>query len=325
MTNTLDFLPFKKTFTFKTDILPSSNLVRTGTFNKNINENNSFFSLYNSIVHACSKKFVIETDESINTKDIIDFQQQVLTKFYKSKKFTDFYDNIAEQLISLSYDFYNFFTDPDFIISNNNKLKSLLNTLLTSDKDDDKSKIELYQIILEIIPIDSLQNKIIRSWRKKIISSNTIISIEQMKFLFMKELKRYLNFFDDLFDKINDKERINYIKIHIGLLFDHLFDIVVNDSQISIPNFSIQSIDDIISHITILQKTNIFFIDSVTHKISLYTNYYPEYKSIIILSFDNNKHFEIIGKKLENNRIIREFMPYEEITKALLFNKKSQK
>ena len=59
MTNTLDFLPFKKTFTFKTDILPSSNLVRTGTFN---NENNSFFSFYNSIVHACSKKFVIETD-----------------------------------------------------------------------------------------------------------------------------------------------------------------------------------------------------------------------------------------------------------------------
>lgn len=325
MTNNLEFLPFKKTFTFKTSVLPSSDLVRTGTINKSDIENNIFFSFYNSVVHASSKKFVIETDQSLNVKDIIEFEQNVLAKFLKSKKFIDLYNQIAEELILISNDFYDFFTDPDFDITNKNKLKSLLKILLSNDDENEnenanKSKIEVFQIIIEIIPIDSLQNKIIRSWKKKILSSNNL-SINQMKFLFMKELKKYLYFFDDLFDKINDKNRINYIKIHIGLLFDHLFDVVINDSQISFPSFSIQTLNDIISHITILQKSNIFFIDSVTHKISLLTNYYPEYKSILILSFDN-KHFEIIGKVIKDNKIIREFMPYEEITKALLYNKK---
>lgn len=313
----IETVPFKKTYTFKTSFFQGSKLVRTGT--KHISDN-SLFSFYNAVIHACSKKFLIEQDESMNMKDITEFEQNVITKFFKSKKYTNLYDKISQELNLLSKNLYSFFKDPDFNIAEDQeiKLKSLLTLLLTNDEEN-KSKIEVFQIIMEIVPIDSIENKIIRNWRKKIALSNNV-SLDQMKFLYMKEVKKYLYFFDDLFDRINDKERVSYIKINIGLLFDNMFDVVMQDSKISLPKFSIESIDDIIFIVSNLQKCNVFFIDSLSHKISLLTNFSQEYKSILLLSFQD-KHFEVIGKLLPDERVQREFMPYEEITKALIFNK----
>jgi hypothetical protein len=318
MTDNIEFVPFKKTYTFKTSFFQGSKLVRTGT--KDMGDN-SFFSFYNAVVHACSKKFVVEQDESLNMKDIAEFEESVVGKFFKSKKFTNLYDKITEELNFLAKNLYSFFKEPDFIITDDNKnLKSLLSLLLNSN--DDKSRIEVFQIIMEIAPLDSIENKIIRNWRKKIGLSNNV-SLQHMKFLFMKEVKKYLYFFDDLFDRINDKDRVNYIKINIGLLFDNMFDVVIQqDSKISLPKFCIESLADIIFIVSNLQKCNVFFIDSLSHKISLMTSFSPEYKSILLLSF-HHKHFEVVGKLLPDERVQREFMPYEEITKALLFNKKS--
>jgi hypothetical protein len=53
-------------------------------------------------------------------------------------------------------------------------------------------------------------------------------------------------------------------------------------------------------------KSNIIFIDSNLNLPFMLTELSDELKSVIILSFDM-KHFEVIGKLLENNRIQREF------------------
>lgn len=311
-----DFIPFKKTYNFKTSLFPGTKLVRTGT--KQITDNN-LFSFYNAVIHACSKKFLLEQDETLNIKEISEFELSVSNKFYKSKKFTNLYDDIANELKLLARNFYSFLKNPNEFDIENDYLKSLL-SLLQFD-DDNKSRFDVFQIIVDIAPIDSIENKIIRNWRKKIVLSN-YVSLEHMKFSLLKEVKKYLYYFDDFFDSINDKERVNYIKINIGLLFDNMFDVVIQNSNISLPKFSIESLTDVISIVSSLQKCNIFFIDSSLNKISLLTNFSSENKSILLLSFEN-KHFEVIGKLLPDEKIQREFMPYEEITKALIFIKKN--
>lgn len=283
----IDLLPFNKTVQFDTTLTPEF-LVRTGTLPDE--------SLINCCLQACFKKFV--GDSVDNKKKTISLTKEILKrKYLQSSIFVDFHASFVSSLKKLINDFYSYMST-----KNNDDITDELKELLfLLFKENDASLIDLYVLICKIVPLQGGIDRIIKNCCKNwSCESNR----DDLKNILLKEVKKFLNY-NEIFENI-DIEKANYIKVNVILLFDSLLITLFKfepelDYTATIVNKPL--LDTFQNYF----KTNIIFIDTLDHSPFMLNNYNEELKSILILSHNNKKHFEIIGKLLEKNRIQREF------------------
>lgn len=290
-------LPFNKTCVFNSPIEGTETLVRTGTIN------NDILSMFNSILYACSKKFIMNVDENEKIKQIHDFKDYIFDMYSETDKFKLFNKNFNDFVYNKLEQIYGFLKQETEEVDKD--VKFILNKLLI-----DEDSIELHELITELIPLSGFKkiyNIILKKWANN--------SIEEYRNILLKETVKYVSY-NDIFDEIS-KDKGDFIKKNILIMLDIILGIAKNNfKQPEIPNV-VNS--ELINFLSDKFEYDIYFIDSKTRKPFIFKDQnILNIKSIIILSFDNNK-FEIVGKLLKNNKIQREFMPYEDIVKSINF------
>lgn len=290
-------LPFNKTCVFNSSVEGTDTLVRTGTIN------NDILSMFNSILYACSKKFILNVDENEKIKQIHDFKEYIFNMYSESDKFKTFNKNFNNFVYNKLEQIYGFLKQE--IEEVDKDVKFILNKLLI-----DEDSIELYELITELIPLSGFK-KIYKIISKKWTNN----SIEEYRDILLKETIKYVSY-NDIFEEIS-KDKGDFIKKNILIMLDIILSIAKNNfKQPEIPNV-VDS--ELINFLSDKFEYDIYFIDSKTRKPFIFKDQHIlNIKSIIILSFDNTK-FEIVGKLLKNNKIQREFMPYEDIVKSINF------
>jgi hypothetical protein len=138
----------------------------------------------------------------------------------------------------------------------------------------------------------------------------------------MVETMKFIDY-EDLLEDV-DEERVKYIKKNVC----YFLDLALNDIDVKEPQIPDVVTSEIIK-LTSKQFENcdIYFVDWDTKLPKLIEGYKPSNinTSIIILSFNDNDHFEIIGKTVnvdsdtKKHKIKRDFKPFDDIIKSINF------
>jgi hypothetical protein len=287
-------------------------LVRTGTVNTS-----SLKSFCNALLLSCSKKFILEDDEE-KMRSIDKLETDFKINHRENDIFSSFYKQLVDGMHHLLGEFYNFIGDNNYKMEQNSLVMKLILSLFSNDDDDDdddddaKTKVDFYLIIKTMFSVNDLKK--ITKLRQK-----SIESLESLKSSLLKDVKHFMKFQDVVSE---ENERSRFIKLNTLLLVDKIFDIVVE--SIDKPDFNSNKADEVFMKLASTHfQSNLFIIDSKTEHIQFYTEYNPKLKTIILLSFDNNNHFEIIGKLRQSNIINRQFFPYEDVVQSILFHSQS--
>jgi hypothetical protein len=288
-------------------------LVRTGTVNST-----PLKSFCNALLYCCSKKFIANDDEG-RLKLIDDLEADFKLLYRDGQMFETFYVDVFKTMESLLGEFY------DFILNSNKdvKEKSLLMTLLTNifhDDDDTpadektspKTIITNYRHIQTIFKTSDVK-KISR-----VLLHKKYISVVDLKNSLLKDVKHFLKFQDS----INDgSEHSTKLKIHIMDLMSKLFDVTV--ASLQVPDFSPHEVSDTFFQLAQMKfDCNLFILNTINSDV-IYCNAYDKKKKSIILLSHDNLNFDIIGK-LRDDIITRQFFPYEEIIKSILYYHENQ-
>lgn len=272
-------LPFNKTCIFKPTIdSGKTTLVRTGTMKET--EGDGVISFFNSCVHACSDNFIYLSSEKEKFKHINSVKASVIEDIQSGS-----FGFVKETIFYLLRDFYYYLVSEEI---KNDNVKEVIDKL--------ENDIEFYKLLVEIIPFDAGFIKIMKNTNKKFSKYFP----DSYKKTFKKETYKFLDY-QDIFDSIG-KERTDFIISKVSILIDIIFSVV--DKTYEVPNLDFIS-DDLIMATSKYFKCNIFFIDVESNEPFMF-NTDEQTKSIVLLSF-KRKHFEIVGKLLENNRIQRDF------------------
>ena len=284
-------------------------LVRTGTV-----KTSSLKSFCNALLLSCSKKFILEEDaDKMTSIDKLETDFKIIHR--ESDIFSTFYHTLFESMHNLLDEFYKFIdsVQPE---KDTGKLRELI-SILFDDEDENvnKNKIDIFMFIRTIFSLNDFKK--ITKLRKRSASSD---ALSDLKTQILKDIKNYLKF-QDFFDDDENSEKSRFIKLNALLLVDSIFDISSN--ALTVPEFDPQTANEIFFKLATGHfQCNIFTIDSkVESDIQFYTEYNPKLKSIILLSFDNHKHFEVIGKLRQTNIINRQFLPYEDVVQSILYHK----
>ena len=306
-------LIFNKTIVFNTPIeCDNVPLVRTGGIESN--ENEPLFSLINCLLHANIKKYGSMKDEERKTK-IQKIKQDVYEKIKNGdvkKNIELFLNNFKENLTNFNiYLNSNHYYATEFASEVN---KSLNEKLL---RNGNIEQIDLYKLLYEIVTIDSFK-KILKNTELKWGDECCILSFKK---IFLKEMLRFLSY-QDFFDDL-EKSKTDFITKTLMTMVNTIIDISFSNVKITgKENFITNDLD--VSKINILSEyfdCNIIFVDSEDRIPFLIGNKHDvsdKKKYTLVFSFEQ-KHFEIIGKLLTDDRIQRNFMPYEEIVKKIKF------
>ena len=306
-------LIFNKTIVFNTPIeCDNVPLVRTGGIESN--ENEPLFSLINCLLHANIKKYGSMKDEERKTK-IQKIKQDVYEKIKNGdvkKNIELFLNNFKENLTNFNiYLNSNHYYATEFASDVN---KSLNEKLL---RNGNIEQIDLYKLLYEIVTIDSFK-KILKNTELKWGDECCILSFKK---IFLKEMLRFLSY-QDFFDDL-EKNKTDFITKTLMLMVNTIIDISFSSvSTEGKDNFITNNLD--FSKINILSEyfdCNIIFVDSedrIPFLIGNQQDVSDKKKYTLVFSFEQ-KHFEIIGKLLTDDRIQRNFMPYEEIVKKIKF------
>ena len=306
-------LIFNKTIVFNTPIeCDNVPLVRTGGIESN--ENEPLFSLINCLLHANIKKYGSLKDEERKTK-IQKIKQDVYEKIKNGdvkKNIESFLNNFKENLTNFNiYLNSNHYYATEFASEVN---KSLNEKLL---RNGNIQQIDLYKLLYEIVTIDSFK-KILKNTELKWGDECCILSFKK---IFLKEMLRFLSY-QDFFDDL-EKSKTDFITKTLMTMVNTIIDISFsNVAANGKENFITNDLD--FSKINILSEyfdCNIIFVDSedrIPFLIGNQNDVSDKKKYTLVFSFEQ-KHFEIIGKLLPDDRIQRNFMPYEEIVKKIKF------
>lgn len=320
MKSNFNILPMNKSEIFSCSIEGMNTLTRTGTITTNNNEESILLSFYNSVLLACSHKFRTETVEE-RKNAIIEFAK-IMSKRYK---------NGSKSLNQLNIFFARFHTSikkfANFLVHDDNSIdeyfEELIYSLLInedSNKNNTAYNIELYKIIFKIISPSVGFEKIINFAKKRWLEQETYnSSLDDLAKLIMKETIRFFKY-QDISDKIDDDKQ-EVIKNKIISLINGVFNFIIHDEndeeiQYLLPKkLDVELLNLVSRHF----KTRIFFIDYLNKEPFKFENYeiHVNIKSVFLLSF-NHIHYEIIGKKLNNEFIQREFLPTDDIVKFTL-------
>jgi hypothetical protein len=292
--NDFNYLPFNKNFGYKSPI--SDDICRTGTV-----KDDCISSFLNAVLCGCSVKFnTLRNDDE------------------KIEKIKEFKEIIIKQL---DEQFKNYFLELKDIFFE--KLEVIFEFIENENYDEEysftseiKSNIELYKIIIELITIDDYV-KIV----KKALKNCTDNKFKTFRHNIMVETIKFIDYEDILEDV--DEDKVKYIKKNVC----YFIDLVLDDIKIEEPQ-----IPDIVTFEIInlaskfFDNCDIYFVDWDTKLPKLIDGYKHSNndKSIILLTFNNNNHFEIIGKTVsvdsdKKHKIKREFMPFDDIIKSINF------
>jgi len=283
-------------------------LVRTGTV-----RTTPLDSFCNALLLSCSKKFII-SDENDKYTSIEKLQTDFKIIYRESELFTAFFDTFNDNLIDLYNAFFSFInggtSEPDDLLS-----RLLRVVFQEDDNTNNKNKIHYFITIHKDI-ITAADFRKVTNLQKR-----NVENIEEMKENLLKDFKQYIKF--KLDNDTDETSRV--IKFNAILLIDAMVDVIME--SLSVPEFNptktCNTMYDIASkHFQI----NIFILNSKDDFIVYYTNVYnPNYKSIILLSYECNTYFEVIGKLRQGNIINRQFLPYEDVVQSIMYYLRSPK
>jgi len=306
----MNYLIFNKTCVIDTPIEGNNSMVRSG--GTSFNENDPFVSFTNALLHSTMKKYgsVVETERMTKIQKLKD---DVYKKIKNGEKFKQKLSSFLEIVKETLSHFYKYLISNDFEDLESNKKFS--NRLLN---DGEQEKIQLFKLLSEIITLEDF-NKIFKMTEKKWISNDTCCIFDYNKII-QKETVRFLmyqEFFEDVDKKKSDFFVQNIISM-INELVKISFEKVVSDEKNFLSNCITKEKIDILSN---YMDLNIVFLDYQTRQpffLGTETNLNNNKKTVIIFSFDL-KHFEIVGKHLPDDRIQRNFMPYDDIVKNIIY------
>jgi hypothetical protein len=302
-------LSFNKTVIFRSNLEGNNTLVRSGSSNDiNQNEMNSFICC---LLHGTMKKYknLSESERNESLHKILDEIKSRLPKleYYKTiinsyiesflKKIQEFYIYVGKKNSEYIFDF-DYTEYQQFLETNGNSL-------------------ELFQIISEMITINDFQ-KVFKFSEDKLYKSNNFTSSNFIKIL-QKEVARmimYKDFFDDI-----EKSKQDFLMNSTLNLVSKLNSININSKDDLILIDFIQLDKQKVNFLSQFLDVNIIFIDSETRKPFFIDNNYTfdeKKNSVILLSFDL-KYFEIIGKLLNEDKINRSFLSFEEMIKNIVY------
>ena len=306
---TLAKLIFNKTIVFNTPVeCENVPMVRTGGID--YNESEPLYSLINCSLHANIKKYGSMKDDERKIKI-----QKIKEEIYDQIKNSDVKNNITSFLNSVKDNIINFnvyLNSTHYTKECTSEINSTLCELLLSNGNIDQ--INLFKLLYEIITVDSFK-KILRNTEQKWGRDCCITSYKKIVF---KEILRFLSY-QDYFDDL-DKTKTDFLTKKLVLMVNTIVDLSFSNITKK-SNFITSDIEE--SKINILSKyfdCNIIFIDSedrIPYIIDK-QDISDQKKYILVFSFEQ-KHFEIVGKLLPDDRIQRNFMPYEDILKKVNF------
>jgi len=299
MSQSLKQIPVNKTVVFWSPIEGEDVLVRTGT----MKEGNSFF---HAILHACSKEYT-NMDKSDRKKFVKRLRASMVGKIDK-ESWEEIGGGIIakipfqENVINILVNFYLF-------LDNDSKAKgSSTKRVITNLVGGDVQKLELYNIITELIPIKSGFENILSSVYKKTEDGN----ISECCDAIIEETLVYLKNKEEIKSISKEKSKYiqsivsNFLKTVLKEAEDSAFKQYINGLQTITEDVDNCTVDFIADRF----KRDIYFLD--TKKRMPYNpvisakNLQRRSKSIIILCVGKN-HYEIVGRLLPGNSIQREF------------------
>jgi len=289
----LKILPVNKTFVFNTPLEEESVLVRTGT----IGDGSCFF---HAVLHAYSQQYVkSDTTERVSiVKKIREGMTQHITKeqwVYCSSSKVQFEQSINNLL---TY-FYKRISKYDKII-NTKGIEKVLDRFVKNDDD----KIEICKLMIELIPLED-------GFEKNIIPDSCSDDLPVYKNQIVQNTVEYVKNLE-VFQEVQSDNR-DYLLEQL----DYLMNVLVDDAENTAYNNYLKSLRDteyfvdnyMIETISKLFKRNIYFIDSKTRMpYRLGDSPDRKYKKNIILMYIENRHYEIIGRLLNDNKVQREFL-----------------
>jgi hypothetical protein len=295
--NDFNYLPFNKNFGYKSPI--NDDICRTGTV-----KDDCISSFLNAVLCGCSVKFNTLRNDDEKIEKIKEFKENIVKQFNEQFKnyLSELKDKFFENL-EIVFDFIN--ADAEENDENNYSFASEI-----------KSELELYKIIIELITLDDYV-KIV----KKAVKNCTDNKFETFRHNIMVETIKFIDYEDILEDV--DEERVKYIKKNVCYFIDLVLDgININEPQVP----DIVTPEIILSASKTFDNCDIYFVDWDTKLPKLIDGYKHSGndKSIILLTFNNDSHFEIIGKTVsvdsdKKHKIKREFMPFDDIIKSINF------
>jgi len=298
--NDFNYLPFNKNFGYKSSI--SDDICRTGTV-----KDDNISSFLNAILCGCSVKFNLLKNEEEKKEKIKEFKEIILNQINETEQFKNYLTEIKEKFVenlNMIFDY----------IENKNGEENVVDSYSFSSEIN--SKFELYKIISDMVTIDDYKKilkKTLRNCDNNFDSFRHNLMVETMKFID----------YEDMLEDV-EEDRLKYIKKNIC----YFLDLVLDDIDVKEPQIP----DVVTSQIIKLaskyfENCDIYFIDWDTKLPKLMDGYKHSNSntSIVLLSFNDNNHFEIIGKTVgvdsdtKKHKIKRDFKPFDDIIKSINF------
>jgi hypothetical protein len=295
--NDFNYLPFNKNFGYKSPI--NDDICRTGTV-----KDDCISSFLNAVLCGCSVKFNTIRNDDEKIEKIKEFKETIINQF--NEQFKNYLSELKDK----------FFENLEIVfgfIENENRDEDENNYSFASEINSD---IELYKIIIGLITIDDYV-KIV----KKTIRNCNDNKFQTFRNNLIDETIKFIDY-EDILEDVDD-EKINYINKNVC----YFIDLVLDDINIKEPQIpDVVTPEIIISASKFFGNCDIYFVDWDTKLPKIIDGYKHSGndKSIILLTFNNNSHFEIIGKTVsvdsdKKHKIKREFMSFDDIIKSINF------
>lgn len=300
MSEKFKILSPNKTVVFSSPIEGDDVLTRTGT----IAEGSCFF---HSILHAYSQEYV-----NMNTKERMKYVRTLRDNLSGNVSKDDWEElnngliakiPFQENVNNILLNFYRF-------INGDKKAsgKSTKNVILKLINDNE-TKLEIYEIITELIPFsEGFEKNILPNAYGK--CENSFIS-DCKRYIYRETVKYVKN--TEVFKSVSRQQADKILNI-----LDDFINVIVEEAEDSSYKNYIDSLKNVSEEVDsytiglISDKFNrdIYFIDSKTKMpyYTLDTENIKGRKSIIIM-WTGDVHYEIVGRLLQENRIQREFKP----------------
>jgi hypothetical protein len=297
----IKILSVNKTVVFTSPLEDSDEvLVRTGT----ISQGSSFF---HSVLHAYSKEYV-----NMNKTERMNYVRKLRVSMV-GKIDKDSWEELAGGTIAktdckeLLYKTLKNFDN--FLSENNDKIRGKCTRKVVKILITNKDELEVYKVILTLVPIEFLINNILpKSYQK-----SESLSLKDTNNCIITDAVAYLNNLEEM--KMIDNGKKDYL----SNVFMMLLKVICSETYKESYKNYIESIKDTkedvdsntIEFISSRFNRDLYFIDGVTRV--PYDVVHPEQlsknnnnkKSIILLRINN--HYEVLGRLLPGNKVQREF------------------
>ena len=301
-------LPVNKTVVFYSPIEGDDVLVRTGT----IGEGSCFF---HSILHSYSKDYSM-MDKKDRMKLVLKLRAGLSGKMDKESWENMGEGNIAripfeENIMEILISFYNFLENQNSNIRGR-ATRRVVKQLIGSTKE----KLEIYEIISEILPLKDAFQKVILPKAYK-----NARSLSEYNIVIDKQVQSYISKNGILTGSSKEQTRfiLSSISELIELICMEAYDLAFKTYKKGLENIGTYVDSYSINYIADRFNRDIYFLNGnnrVPYNNCDTVDTLKGRKSIIIIWINKN-HYEIVGRLLPGNRIQREFDATDPLIKKL--------